>query len=235
MAEKKQKTWWPHHVLKAGSMAILIFIVVVILANKFQIPDDAPAIIPGPDDGMNIPGPEWYFLLLWQPFWYFTGGYKHLLSYIAIVPIIFMLFLIMLPFIRIPFLSRKGARVENPDSEVIKPMSFFRKLMLNSPVLLIAIFIALLVFKSGHQAKLYGCDACHNSAMGVRQALPPVNVAEYYKVDRAGQIKSAKYKAGKMVSIDETTGEKTYDFAGAETYKDANWQMRHMYEPTFTW
>ena len=69
MKETKQKTWWPHHVLKAGSLAIIILIVVVILAIKFQVPDDAPAIIPGPDDGQYIPGPEWYFLLLWQPFW----------------------------------------------------------------------------------------------------------------------------------------------------------------------
>lgn len=235
MKEGKQKTWWPHHVLKAGSLTIVLFVVVIVLAMTFQIPDDAPTIVPGPDDGTNIPGPEWYFLFLWQPFWYFTGGYKHLLSYMALVPIIFMLFFIMLPFIRIPFLSKKGAKAENPNSEVIKPMSFSRKLMLNSPVLLIAIIITLLVFESGHQAKLYGCDACHNSAMGVRQALPPVNVAEYYKVDRARQIGSGKYTAGKVTSIDETTGKKTVDVSGVESYKDANWQMRHMYEPTFTW
>ena len=230
MAEKKQKTWWPHHVLKAGSFAIITLIVVVILAIKFQIPDDAPAIVPMPDDGQYIPGPEWYFLLLWQPFWYFTGGYKHLLSYIAIVPFIFFLFLIFLPFIKMPF--KRKAEV-NPGNK--EPMGFFRKLVFNTPILLAALFLAVITFKSGYQAKLYGCDACHNTSMGVRMYLPPVNVAEYYKVDRARQIKSAKYKAGKMVSIDETTGEKTYDLAGAETYKDANWQMRHMYEPTFTW
>jgi len=233
MAEKKQKTWWPHHVLKAGSFAIIILIVVVVLASKFQIPDDAPAIVPMPDDGQYIPGPEWYFLLLWQPFWYFTGGYKHLLSYIAIVPFIFFLFLIFLPFIKMPF--KRKAEVNPGNMNIKEPMGFFRKLVFNTPILLAALFLAVITFKSGYQAKLYGCDACHNTSMGVRMYLPPVNVAEYYKVDRARQIKSAKYKAGKMVSIDETTGEKTYDLAGAETYKDANWQMRHMYEPTFTW
>lgn len=235
MEEVKQKTWWPHHVLKAGLLIIIMLVTVVILASKYQIPDDAPAIVPLPDDGINIPGPEWYFLVLWQPFWYFTGGYKHLLSYMAVAPLILLSLLILLPFIRIPFLSRKGAVAGNPDSEIAVPMSFFRKLAFNSPVLLIAIFIGLIVFKSGHQAKLYGCDSCHNASMGHRQALPPVNVAEYYKVDRARQIKSGKYKAGKMVSIDEKTGKKTYDLEGVETYKDANWQMRHMYEPTFTW
>ncbi|OGW06969.1 MAG: hypothetical protein A2889_01060 [Nitrospinae bacterium RIFCSPLOWO2_01_FULL_39_10] len=233
MKEGKQKTWWPHHVLKAGSFAIITLIVVVILAIKFQIPDDAPAIVPMADDGQYIPGPEWYFLFLWQPFWYFTGGYKHLLSYAVIIPAIFILFLILLPFIRIPFLSRKG--VSNPENVAIKPMGIFRKLVFNAPVLIAAVFLAFITFKSGYQAKLYGCDACHNSAMGVRMGLPPVNVVEYYKVDRAGQIGSGKYKAGKVVSIDEITGKKTYDLAGTESYKDANWQMRHMYEPTFTW
>ena len=233
MKEGKQKTWWPHHVLKAGSFAIIILIVVVVLASKFQIPDDAPAIVPMPDDGQYIPGPEWYFLLLWQPFWYFTGGYKHLLSYIAIVPFIFFLFLIFLPFIKMPF--KRKAEVNPGNMNIKEPMGFFRKLVFNTPILLAALFLAVITFKSGYQAKLYGCDACHNTSMGVRMYLPPVNVAEYYKVDRARQIKSAKYKAGKMVSIDETTGEKTYDLAGAETYKDANWQMRHMYEPTCTW
>ncbi len=232
MKEGKQKTWWPHHVLKAGSIAILTSVVLIILASKFQIPDDAPAIVPFSDDGQYIPGPEWYFLLIWQPFWYFTGGYKHLISYSVIVSFVFILFLVFLPFIRMPSFLRRKADV-NPDNK--EPMGFFRKLVFNTPVLLIALFLAVITFKSGYQAKLYGCDACHNTAMGVRMYLPPVNVAEYYKVDRAGQIKSAKYKAGKTVKIDERTGKKTYDLAGVETYKDANWQMRHMYEPTFTW
>ena len=218
--------------LKAGAIAILTSVVLIILASKFQIPDDAPAIVPFSDDGQYIPGPAWSFLLIWQPFWYFTGGYKHLISYSVIVPFVFILFLVFLPFIRMPSFLRRKADV-NPDNK--EPMGFFRKLVFNTPVLLIALFLAYITFKSGYQAKLYGCDACHNTAMGVRMYLPPVNVAEYYKVDRAGQIKSAKYKAGKTVKIDEKTGKKTYDLAGVETYKDANWQMRHMYEPTFTW
>jgi hypothetical protein len=230
MAEKKQKTWWPHHVLKAGSLAIILLIAVVFLAIKFQIPDDSPAIIPLPDDGMNIPGPEWYFLLLWQPFWYFTGGHKHLLAYSVIVPFIFLLFLFLLPFIRMPFSKKAEVNPENRE-----PMGFFRKLLFNIPVLVVAVFLAAIAFKSSHQAKIYGCDACHNPAMGPRMYTPPVDVVGYYVNDRARQIKSAKYKAGKLVSVDESTGEKTYDLAGAETYKDANWQMRHMYEPTFTW
>ena len=44
-----------------------------------------------------------------------------------------------------------------------------------------------------------------------------------------------KYRAGKSSGVNEA-GEQVYDTGGeAESYKDANWQMRHMYEPTFTW
>ena len=232
MAEKKQKTWWPHHALKAGSLTILIFIVVIVLAIKYQVPYKAPDIVPFSDDGQYIPGPEWYFLLLWQPFWYFTGPYKHLISYSVVAPFIFLLFLIFLPFIRMPSFFKRKVEV-NPDNK--EPMDIFRKLVFNAPVLLVAVFLAFIAFKSGYQAKILGCDACHNSAMGVRMYLPPVNVVEYYTVDRARQIKFSKYKAGKVVSYDEVTGKKVVDVSGVETYKDANWQMRHMYEPTFTW
>ena len=217
--------------LKAGSLMILIFIVVIVLAIKYQVPDKAPEIVPFSDDGQYIPGPEWYFLLLWQPFWYFKGPYKHLLPYGTIAPFIFLLFLIFLPFIRMPSFFKRKAEV-NPNNK--KPMGIFRKLVFNAPVLLVAVFLAFITFKSGYQAKILGCDACHNTSMGIRMYLPPVNVVEYYKVDRARQIKSGKYKAGKVVSYDEITGKKVVEH-GVETYKDANWQMRHMYEPTFTW
>jgi hypothetical protein len=113
-------------------------------------------------------------------------------------------------------------------------VGIFRKLVFNAPVLIVAVFLAFITFKSGYQAKILGCDACHNTSMGIRMYLPPVNVVEYYKVDRARQIKSGKYKAGKVVSYDEITGKKIVEH-GVESYKDANWQMRHMYEPTFTW
>ena len=218
--------------LKAGSLMILIFIVVIVLAIKYQVPYKAPDIVPFSDDGQYIPGPEWYFLLLWQPFWYFTGPYKHLISYSVVAPFIFLLFLIFLPFIRMPSFFKRKVEV-NPDNK--EPMDIFRKLVFNAPVLLVAVFLAFITFKSGYHAKILGCDACHNSAMGVRMYLPPVNVVEYYTVDRARQIKFSKYKAGKVVSYDEVTGKKVVDVSGVETYKDANWQMRHMYEPTFTW
>ncbi len=58
--------------------------------------------------------------------------------------------------------------------------------------------------------------------MGVRQALPPADMGEYYRVERQRQINVGRYRAG------DTSG----DVGG---YKDANWQLRHFYEPTMTW
>jgi hypothetical protein len=57
--------------------------------------------------------------------------------------------------------------------------------------------------------------------MGVRQALPPADMAEYYRESRQSQIEVGRYRAGST--------------SDAESYKDANWQLRHYYEPTMTW
>ncbi|MEK6591019.1 MAG: hypothetical protein AABZ11_10110, partial [Nitrospinota bacterium] len=234
MTEKKMKTWWPHHVLKAGSVLLIMLVVLFILVTKFQIPDDSPGIVPMPDDGMEIPGPEWYFLLFWQPFWFFKGPYKHLLSYAAIVPTIIFFLFTLLPFIRIPFLHKKGIERGQVEGEEHIHMGLVKKIIVNSPILFLAIIFLVSVYKSGHQAKIYGCDACHNSRMGIRMYMPPLNVVEYYRVDRARQIQSGKYRAGKTSGVDEKTGRLIQAIGGVETYKDANWQMRHMYEPTFT-
>jgi GH25 family lysozyme M1 (1,4-beta-N-acetylmuramidase) len=56
--------------------------------------------------------------------------------------------------------------------------------------------------------------------MGVRQALPPTNLGKYYREAREQQIKVGRYRVGS---------------GAAESYKDANWQLRHFYEPTMTW
>ena len=65
------------------------------------------------------------------------------------------------------------------------------------------------------------CTSCHNPMMGVRQALPSADMAKYYRGSRQLQINVGGYRAG-------STG-------GAQSYKDANWQLRHYYEPGMTW
>lgn len=232
--KKRQKTWWPHHVLSAGALSIIFMIALYYLSATYQVPDDAPAMIPLPDDGQYIPGPEWFFLVLWQPFWFFTGMKKKYLVWTAIVPIICSFFLLFLPFIhKIPFHRIPGLGL---PFKKIRGMQkgFLKKTLYVGPVLLIAVFLLIAISKSGYQAKLYGCESCHNAAMGHRMYIPPPDVAEYYRVDRARQIQVGKYRAGKSVGLDKR-GKHIYDVTGTQSYKDANWQMRHMYEPTFTW
>ncbi|MBF0171085.1 MAG: hypothetical protein HQK87_08365, partial [Nitrospinae bacterium] len=104
------------------------------------------------------------------------------------------------------------------------------------PPLLVAIPLFAATVQSGRQAKVLGCDSCHNAAMGHRMDIPPADVFGYYQGERAMQIGVGKYRAGKSDGVDEQ-GRQVYADVGAEEggYKNANWQMRHMYEPTFTW
>ncbi|MEE9614299.1 MAG: hypothetical protein V3W31_05005 [Thermodesulfobacteriota bacterium] len=96
----------------------------------------------------------------------------------------------------------------------------------------VGIFCLLLqgIYASGYAAKGNGCIACHTPAYGLRQYLPPMDVGEYYRVERQRQIDVGKFRAGKV----DTEGQAAIGGA-AQSYKDANWQLRHYYEPTFTW
>ena len=238
MSDEKRKIrkWFPHYLGVLSVVMLFVILFIGWMASLFPIPDDAPMVIPMPDDGQNIPGPEWFFLLLWQPFWYFVGMKKKYLVLMTLVPMLVGLFLIFLPFFhkiplhRIPGIGGMLSKVREMNSGFLK--SFIYAL----PAIIFALILGISVYRSGHQAKILGCDACHNPAMGHRQAIPPPDVAEYYRVDRARQIGVGKYRAGKATGIDEKTGETIHDVGGpAQSYKDSNWQMRHMYEPTFTW
>lgn len=202
-------TFWPRHVIKAGTVVILTVLLITFLAYWFRLPTD-PNYPPLPDDGMYIPGPEWTYLFFLQPFWYLTGdSTKWRFVTTFIIPIIFLGIIIL-----VPLFFRKTAM-----SGIIWRLSAFLPFVL----------IGTAIVYSGYPAKLHGCPSCHNPMMGERQALPPMNVAEYYKTSRQKQIEVGKYRASKSDS------EGTQVRGQEETYKDANWQMRHIYEPTFTW
>ncbi len=238
IVQVKVKKWWPHLVLTLAGMMVVVTGVIWFLATTFPVPDDAPAVIPFPDEGENVPGPEWLFLMFWAPFWYFKGRLKKYLFLATVVPIILGLFLFFLPyfhkipFYRIPVLGGFLAKIRGMKS------GFTKSFIYGLPAILFAVAIFTGIYRSGHQAKVLGCDSCHNPAMGHRMAIPPVDVAGYYNVERAMQIGVGKYRAGKSTGID-AQGEQIYQSPdtneGYEGYKDADWQMRHMYEPTFTW
>ena len=213
---KKDRKFWPHHVLKAGFLMLIVFIVIATLAYKYRVPifsADHPEIIPNADDGMSIPQPEWYSLFFWQPFWYLTGQFQHLRPVFTFyVPVIFGLILLSVPFV-----------VRGMNTSTLK------KMLINIPAIIIVVLIVSLTIKGGYGFKAYGCVSCHNKYLGVRQALPPMDIAKFYREERARMIASGKYRAGKR---DENA---SLSIGGTESYKDANWQMRHGYEPTFTW
>jgi len=234
---KKAIKWWPHYVLTLSVVFTAVLALIVVLAYMFPVPFEAPAVIPMPDDGENVPGPEWLFLMLWQPFWTFTGSLRKFLFLMPVTPIVIGIALFLLPFAhkisfgKIPGLKGVMDKASSMRSGIVKSFLY------GIPAIFFGLIVAGYAVRSGHQAKILGCDACHNPAMGFKQAIPPVNVFKYYSVERASQIGSAKYTAGKSDGVTEqgetiTNTSVRTDEGG---YKDANWQMRHMYEPTFTW
>jgi hypothetical protein len=231
---KGEIRWWPHYLLKLAGVMVVVVILLGIMASAFPVPDKAPEVIPMPDDGANVPGPEWVFTLFWTPFWYLKGRLKKYLFLMPLATFLAALILILLPYFhkiplnRLPGLKGLLSKARSMQSGLLKSFVYA------VPSILFAIILGTAVFKSGHQAKILGCDSCHHPAMGHRMAIPPVDVFKYYSVDRARQIGVGKYRAGKST----TAGDKEdwfYQEQEAEGYKDANWQMRHLYEPTFTW
>jgi len=202
--------FWPKHAIQAGSLVAIVFLTIVLLAYFFQIPAD-PNMPPLPNEGEYIPAPEWYLFFLFQPFWYLTGDNAGWLPIGTFwLPVLFITLLLLVPYMP----GRRKATNER--------MATSKKLLLALPVGFLWIVGMAGVVGSGYPAKTTGCASCHNPMMGVRQALPPADMGEYYKVERKRQISVGRYRAG------DTTG----DIGG---YKDANWQLRHFYEPTMTW
>ncbi|MBI5233758.1 MAG: hypothetical protein HY880_05330 [Deltaproteobacteria bacterium] len=208
--------YWPRHVIKGLIAAFIVIAGLSVLSYYFRVPTNFDTALP--DDGMYIPGPEWYFLFILQPFWYFTGDAKKWLALGTFVaPIAVILSLILIPFV----LGRKKR----------EPRRGLRKAL--AMVFVFGVWGALFfgLYSAGAPSKLYGCLACHTPAYGERQYLPPMDVAEYYNINRSRQIQVGKYRASKS----DTAGDAIYTGVTVETYKDANWQLRHFYEPTFTW
>jgi quinol-cytochrome oxidoreductase complex cytochrome b subunit len=202
--------FWPRHAIRASTLVALLFLMLILLASYFRVPTDLN-MPPLPDEGANIPAPEWYLFLFFQPFWYLVGDYAKWLSVGTFwLPFLALVFLLLVPVI---FKRRKQRGVR---------MSIAKKVILALAVWgFWGAFMAGVV-GAGHPAKTTGCTSCHNPMMGVRQALPPADMADYYNVERARQIEVGKFRIGDQNHI------------GA-SYKDANWQLRHFYEPVMTW
>ena len=201
--------FWPRHALKTIAVSIITIALVVGLAYFYRVPSDVN-MPPLPTDGEFHPAPEWYLIFIFQPFWHLTGEASKLLqlgTFWAPVAILLAGFALPLTF------GRNKASDDRLSTRV--------KLLMGAGALAIWLGMTAGVVGTAYPAKTTGCTSCHNPMMGVRQALPPADMAKYYRESRQMQIDVGKYRAG-------STG-------GAESYKDANWQLRHYYEPTMTW
>lgn len=205
--------FWPKHAVKASILISIIFAGLVVLSFFIQVPMD-PAMPPMPNDGMYIPAPEWYLLLLFQPFWYLTGSNAKWIPIGAFwLPVLALAFLLLVPVI---FRRQTPNRVKLSDPT---------KLKLLAGVGLVWVVSMGAVVDRGYQAKVLGCPSCHNPMMGERQALPPANVGEYYRVSRKRQVEVGGYNIGS----------ESHEARAGGGYKDSNWQIRHFYSPTETW
>ncbi|MDP6814963.1 MAG: hypothetical protein QF582_17240 [Alphaproteobacteria bacterium] len=202
--------FWPRHALKTLLVIVITFVLIVVLACLFQIPTDVN-MPPLPDDGAYIPGPEWYLMLIFQPFWYLAGDLTAWRPAGTFwLPLAILLSLLFLP----PLFARRrqpGAR-----------MALLPKVIFGLAVFGFWAMMTVGLVGSGYPAKTNGCLSCHNPMMGARQAQPPADIGEYYRSTRKRQIVVGKYRVGQTVGA-------------SGSYKDANWQLRHYYEPTMTW
>lgn len=231
--KKRGLHWWPNYLLLLSIVMTVLVAVMVYLSLKYPVPYLAPGEVPMPDEGEGIPGPEWIFLLFWQGFWYFGGSMKKYLMWMPLIPILMLGFFIFLPAIdKVPFDRIPGLKNIIEKARGLK--GFIRGVVYALPAIIFGLVILVGVYKSGHQAKVLGCDSCHNFSMGPRMDKAPANVAKYYATERAMQIGVGKYRAGKN-SAEEGGSGGSAGQGEVQGYKDANWQMRHMYEPTFTW
>jgi len=200
--------FWPKHAIRAGSLVAAIFLLLLLLSFFVRVPMD-PNMPPMPDEGAYVPSPEWYLFFLFQPFWYLTGDRAGLLPVGTFwLPLLAVVFLLSVPFV---FRKRQNSGIKVVTAASV---AIYALLVWGIPVGT--------VVGSGAPAKTLGCPSCHNPMMGERQALPPANMGEFYRTERQRQVDLGGYNIG------------SEDRAGG-SYKDANWQLRHFYEPTMTW
>lgn len=203
--------FWPKHALMAGLVSLVTLGGILWLALRIQIPTDSN-MPPMPDAGAFIPGPEWYLFLLFQPFWYWTDK----LVWLRPIGTFWLPLLLIVLLVALPFVYGK-TRAANAN-----PIKMTAKVVLVVLAWLIWGVGMGSVVASGGPAKTTGCISCHNPQMGSRQSLPPADMGKFYRENRQQQIDVGKYRIG---DVDGVGG----------SYKDANWQLRHYYEPTMTW
>jgi quinol-cytochrome oxidoreductase complex cytochrome b subunit len=201
--------FWPTHAVKSGIVAGVALAVIVVLSVLYRVPTDHN-MPPLPDAGTYIPAPEWYLLFVFEPFWYLTGElavWRQVGTFW--IPLAVFVFLLSLPFL---FGRKRWPGAVLPKSS---------KVLLGLGALAFWVVLIAAVIGSGYQTKTTSCISCHTPMKDKRQALPPLDMAKHYREVREMQIALGRHRP------DEAEG--------SESYKDANWQLRHYAEPTEHW
>jgi quinol-cytochrome oxidoreductase complex cytochrome b subunit len=164
-------TYIAKHLLIAAPFLALLFA----LAVYIPMPTQDPEIIPLPFDGVNIPTPEWFLLILLLPFMYFKGSTAVTLG--LYLPVLIFFVLCFAPYL---FGANKGrasaaARIaKNRGNEELDKRSSVVKMA--GALVLVPLTLALLLGGLSwgtHRSPTMGCSSCHNAYSGVRMGIPP--------------------------------------------------------------
>ena len=193
--------FWPKHSLKAGLAVIITLGLLVCLSLVFQVPTNH-STPPLPNHGMNVPAPEWYLLFLFEPFWQFTGEsatWRQVGTFW--LPLAIILFLFSIPFV----LGRKAW-----DSQ--SRMAQGSKIALALGAFVVWLVMTTAVVGGGHGAKTTSCISCHTPMAGTQIALPPADMAKYYR-----EVREMEKILGRNRLGEDGVEEKNH-----ESFKDAN-------------
>ena len=200
--------FYPKHAFKAGISVVITFVLIVVLSIAYRVPTnhDMP---PLPDHGVSVPGPEWYLLAVFEPFWQF-GAEDAALRQIGTfwLPLGVLLFLLAVPFLF-------GRKRWSEQPRVAKRTRLIRA----GGTAALWLILILAVVGRGYDAKTTSCISCHTPMAGARIALPPADMAKHYREVREMEIALGRNRPGEE----------------SEAYKDANWHLRHFQEPTENW
>jgi hypothetical protein len=203
--------FYPKHAIKAGFTVAVTLALIVVLAIYYQVPTnhDMP---PLPDHGVNVPAPEWYLMFLFEPFWYLTGEnaiWRQIGTFW--IPLGFLGAAFVFPL----FFGRKKA---DPS----KPFKGFGRAIWVIFAVGFWVVITAGVVGSGYSSKTTSCISCHTPMEDHTLALPPIDMAAHYRNVRQMEIYLNRYRDPDMGGT-------------PERYKDATWNLRHVYAPTENW
>ncbi len=193
------------YLAKHALISVPLIIALIALVINIPMPTEDPEIIPMPMEGVNIPAPEWFLLILLLPFLHFKGSLVPLLA--LFLPVVAFVVLAVLPY----YFNRKKNPPEKTDDRGKQAKDGNKRGtliwitgMVGSFVLVVVVSGAVLggISWGTYNSPTMGCSSCHNLYLGNRMGVPPKT-----------------FKDRKVLPLLE----------------DNEWMMRHWYNPQIVW